>query len=346
MDIPIKNIYYLLCYAWDRLDESGFIDVDSIESNQMVDLFATVLVNSTSRLLRQGLDRQYINKVEKVHGVKGKVNFPLTVKSNSILKLETVSEYDDFSFNILHNRILKTTIIKIINTQFLDENLRAKLLSLERRLPAIDIIQIRSSDFKQVHLHRNNRHYEFTLKICQIINEIQSIDESKGTYKFRDYLRDRRKLAILFESFVRNYYRLRHNEFNTIKPAEIKWVLEPIDNSDEKVIPKMKTDITLSSSTKKIIIDTKFYLNALVPSREGYREKLISHHLYQLTSYLINQEEPTDQTTLYCEGILLYPAVSEEFDYKYKYKNHLIRIMTINLASDWKDIEKCLDAIV
>ena len=41
--IPVKNIYYLLSYAWDRLPESEVTDVSGLESTELVDLFAAVL---------------------------------------------------------------------------------------------------------------------------------------------------------------------------------------------------------------------------------------------------------------------------------------------------------------
>ena len=58
MEIPIANIFYLLCYAWDVLEEKDTLaDVNALQSTDLLDLFARVLVNGTRRLLRRGLDR-------------------------------------------------------------------------------------------------------------------------------------------------------------------------------------------------------------------------------------------------------------------------------------------------
>ncbi|GAG60746.1 unnamed protein product, partial [marine sediment metagenome] len=32
IQIPIHNIYYLLCYAWNKLDEKDIVDVSGIDS--------------------------------------------------------------------------------------------------------------------------------------------------------------------------------------------------------------------------------------------------------------------------------------------------------------------------
>ena len=73
MEIPIANIYYLLCYAWDVLDEKETLaDVDVINSTDLLDLFARVLVNGTRRLIRRGLDRGYLPRQDEIPGVRGK----------------------------------------------------------------------------------------------------------------------------------------------------------------------------------------------------------------------------------------------------------------------------------
>ncbi|MFO7891762.1 MAG: restriction endonuclease, partial [bacterium] len=69
----------------------------------------------------------------------------------------------------------------------------------------------------------------------------------------------------------------------------------------------METDISLRSSTRKIIIDTKYYKEALKGNFNT--EKVLSGHLYQLFSYIENQKKPDDPLTQNCEGILLYPTV-------------------------------------
>ena len=39
MKIPILNIYYLLCYAWDRLREGQIVDVSALDSHDLSNLF-------------------------------------------------------------------------------------------------------------------------------------------------------------------------------------------------------------------------------------------------------------------------------------------------------------------
>jgi len=80
MKIPIQNIYYLLCYAWDKLDEGDIVEVKGIESTELCDLFAKVLISGTSHLLKMGLDRGYLLIGEEISGIKGKIDFGSSLK--------------------------------------------------------------------------------------------------------------------------------------------------------------------------------------------------------------------------------------------------------------------------
>lgn len=341
MQIPIQNIYYLLCYAWNKLEEKDIVNVNEIDSTELVDLFAKVLINSCSRLLKQGLDRYYVEHEDIVMGIKGKLNFTATIKQNILPLSKTVCTYDEFDYNILHNQILKTTIEKLLRTKKLDALIKDELRKVYLKFPPISEIVIRKAMFNQIRLHRNNYHYDFILKVCQIVNENLFIDESKGNYKFKDFTRDEKAMARLFEAFVKNFYKIETNL--SVSSDYIEWQFESGNVEDIEMLPIMRTDITLRSENRKIIIDTKYYKETFQTRYD--KQKINSSNLYQLFSYLNNQVTDSE-ITRNCEGILLYPSIRDDFMYSYKYKNHKIRVMSINLNQNWQKIETDLLNIV
>lgn len=341
MQIPIQNIYYLLCYAWNKLEESEIVNVNEIDSTELIDLFAKVLSNSCSRLLKQGLDRYYVEHEDVIMGIKGKFNFSATIKQNVLPLSKTACIYDEFDYDILHNQILKTTIGKLLRTKNLDSSIKDELYKVYLKLPPISEIVIREAMFNQIRLHRNNYHYDFILKVCQIVNENLLIDESKGNYKFQDFTREEKAMARLFEAFVRNFYKIE-TDFS-VSSDSIKWQFESDNAEDLDMLPAMLTDITLQGKNKKIIIDTKYYKEAFQTRYD--KQKINSSNLYQLFSYLKNQEMDSE-ITLNCEGILLYPSIQNDFVHSFKYENHKIRIMAINLNQDWQKIRTDLLKIV
>ncbi|TVQ89262.1 MAG: hypothetical protein EA393_07305 [Bacteroidetes bacterium] len=72
-------------------------------------------------------------------------------------------------------------------------------------------------------------------------------------------------------------------------------------------------------------------------SKQISLQKINSSNLYQLFSYLKNQETDS-KLTLNCEGILLYPSIQNDFVHSYKYENHRIRVMSVNLNQEWQNI--------
>ena len=343
MQIPIENIYYLLCYAWNKLDEKERVNVSIDDRTELLDLFAKVLINATKTLLKRGIDKNYIDHTEEIAGVKGKVQISQTLKSNLLLKQRTICTYDTFTSNVLLNRILVTTLYRLTRTKGLDKELKYELVALQRMLADIDQIEITSSLFKLVILNRNNRFYGFIMNVCQIIFENTLPSEEKGKYKFSDFTRDDRKMNQLFEAFVRNFYRIEQKQYPSIKKETIKWQFASTDNESYQYLPQMETDITLENDTEKIIIDAKFYRETMILNYD--KEKIKSENLYQLFSYLLNQED-SDSKTQNASGILLYPTIEADYDLQFQYNKHNIQIRTVNLNTNWKMIESRLKEII
>jgi 5-methylcytosine-specific restriction enzyme subunit McrC len=343
MQIPIENIYYLLCYAWNKLEEKERVNVSVDDKTELLDLFAKILINGTKILLKRGVDRSYIDFTDEIAGVKGKVQISQTLKSNLLYKQRTICTFDTFSSNILTNRILVSTIYSLSRTKGLNKDLKNELISLQRMFSDIDLIQINNSLFSQIKLNRNNRFYGFLMNVCQIIYENTLPSEEQGNYKFTDFTRDERKMNQLFEAFIRNFYRIEQNKYNIVKKESIEWQFECDALDSFQFVPKMETDITLENSTEKIIIDAKYYRETMTINYD--KEKIKSNNLYQLFSYLLNQEDNTPKTEN-ATGILLYPTIEKDYDLQYKYKTHSIEIRTINLNSNWKLISNRLKEII
>ena len=172
MDIPIANIYYLLCYAWDALEEKDTLaEVDSSQLPELVDLFARVLVSGTRRLLRRGLDRGYLPHEGHISGVRGKLVVTETLCRDLLSRGRAACVWDDLEYNTLPNQILKTTLELLYRDAAIEEASRADIHDLLRWLSPVQSLQLRSEHFRRIQLHRNNRIYAFLLHVCEFIHE-------------------------------------------------------------------------------------------------------------------------------------------------------------------------------
>lgn len=339
MEIPIQNIYFLLVYAWNKLEEGDIVNIEGIETTELCDLFAKVLIGGTSRLLKMGLDRGYLLQSQELAGVKGKIDFSLSVKRNLFQKAVVQCQFDELSYNVLHNQILKSTLASLAEVNELSPDLKEKLFGLCRVLHEVEEVRLSKATFRRIQLYRNNNFYEFLMKICELVFDNLLPTEQKGKSKFRDFVRDERQMAGLFEEFVRNFFRIEQNVYRVYR-EDIQW---DISAGDIQLLPKMQTDISLQSSDRKIIIDTKYYRDALAEHYD--KERIRQENMQQIFAYLKNLETRSE-INRHSAGILLYPTVTKVLDEHFEIQGHSIDFKTINLNQDWRCIHNDLLKLV
>ncbi len=92
--------------------------------------------------MKRGIDKNYIDHTQEFAGVKGKVQISQTLKSNLLFKQRTICSFDDFSANIISNRILVSTIYRLTRTKGLGKKLKNELVSLQRMLSEINQLEM------------------------------------------------------------------------------------------------------------------------------------------------------------------------------------------------------------
>ena len=64
--IPIKNLYYMLSYAFQLLNEQGYKNLATEEFKNAGDLCAAILIRGISYQLKRGLGREYISETDTI----------------------------------------------------------------------------------------------------------------------------------------------------------------------------------------------------------------------------------------------------------------------------------------
>lgn len=342
MNVPIRNIYYLLCYAWDHVCEGETVDVGSEEFSGMVDLFAKVLNEGVSRLISRGLDRDYLAVSEDIRGLKGKLDLATTVKRNLLLTGKTHCAFDELSYDVPQNQILKATLRQLGMVTSLDPEQRRRAGRLYRKLDAVSDVPLRPRLFRTVRIHRNNQFYSFLLHLCRIIYDNLLVNQDEGTAEFYDFREDEQKMGLLFEQFVRRFCE-RETDYAVGAP-KIDWFGAEGIETDLRYLPRMRTDVVLRSPDRTIIVDTKFYKDPLSTYYGGKRVR--SGNLYQIFAYAMNWAAATDVCEPEPEGWLLYAAVDGEFDYQFELMGRTIRVCSVDLAKERRAIEERLKGLI
>ncbi|MGM0558835.1 MAG: 5-methylcytosine-specific restriction endonuclease system specificity protein McrC [Myxococcota bacterium] len=334
MSIPVHNLYYLLTYAWDLYEPGQRVRTNAIETTELIDLFAGVLIEGTRTLLRRGLDRNYRTYSRELAGVRGQVDFGASINRMLFQQGRAQCRVDEFTHDIRHNRLLKATLRKVASNRAVASERRRSCTRLVARFDDVTDISLRPELFSQVRLHRNNQFYRLLMRVCELIARRQLVNEDTGESEFRDIVRDQLTMSTVFEKFVLNFYSRELDEFEA-RSHRIRWNAEAHSDDAASFLPTMLTDVTLSRDDRVLIIDTKYYVKALTSHHESASVR--SGHLYQMFAYLKNYAAEHPERPM-PEGMLLYPVVDSHLRLSYDVFGHPLRVCTVNLAAPWQEI--------
>ncbi|NLM20736.1 MAG: 5-methylcytosine-specific restriction endonuclease system specificity protein McrC [Peptococcaceae bacterium] len=342
--IPIKNIYYMLCYAWDILKQDETTLTGVAKFDHIYNLLARLLINGTKNVIKRGFHRKYQEMTEELSLVRGRIEVTSTLKQLPFLNNRLVCQFDEFTANGPFNRILKTTISALLKYPELDFGLRKELTDIRYYFVRIDEIRLDPWTFSQLKYNRNNRHYQLLMNICELIYTGLITTEDSNSLKFADFIRDG-KMAALFEKFVLNFYK-KHLPLTKYKvhSPNIDWGLDTeYDHTGLEYLPQMRTDIVIDNNVERTqtIIDTKYYASALASGNYGEVRKLHAGNLYQIYAYVTNS--PYNGAV---SGMLLYPTTEHELNLDYKIKGRNIKVKTLDLSVEWEDISYRLLEII
>ena len=142
--ILIKNIYYMLAYAFQALRQNHYEKIASEEFEDVYDLFAEILSKGVSQQLKQGLYREYITYNQNLSVLRGKLNIYKTIQ-NKIRKDRKLScEFDELSENNIYNQILKTTIINLIKSKLVRSERKKNLKNVIAFFGNVDVVPLSS----------------------------------------------------------------------------------------------------------------------------------------------------------------------------------------------------------
>lgn len=312
------------------------MSVDADSCQDLNNLFARILAAATHQLIRRGLDQSYVAFEEETPRIRGRIDFSASEKKQTRTRGKLVCIYDELSPDVLHNRIVKATVRLLLNDRRVKTETRKSLRKVFDGFGRIGELRVTPHHFHRVQLHRNNRSYRFILHLCELIHaSLLPGKSADGSRRFRDFTRDEKIMAKIFEDFVRNFATRRFPEAK-VSAMHIDWRATEHGEGTPAMLPRMITDVSVAWPNRKLILDCKYYREALVTRYDALR--FHSGNLYQLNAYLTNQAVQTGWENV--EGMLVYPTNGYSFDHTFTlHSRHRIRVSTIDLQQPWPEIE-------
>lgn len=337
--IQIKNIYYMLAYAYQTLTEDGFKSVESEDFNNVHDLLSAILVKGVSNQVKRGLHKDYMTQTETLGNLRGKIDMTSSVKQQTMLNRQMVCQYDLFSENTILNQILKTSMLLLLrhgNVKLENKKALRKLLLYFDNVSDINAYQI---NWSSVTYHRNNATYKMLINICWLVIKGLLLSPNSGVSKMSQFLDDQ-QMHRLYEKFVLSYYQKEYPQ-HSARASYIAW---NVDDGILDFLPTMKSDITLTNGSKTLIIDTKYYSRSMQTNTLYNNTTVISGNLYQIFTYVKNKDKLASGNV---SGVLLYAKTDEEItpNKDYLIGGNKIGVKTLDLSGDFSEIKEQLDEL-
>lgn len=204
-----------------------------------------------------------------------------------------------------------------------------------------------------IRFNKLNNKYTVIIKICKYILNDLIMNKNDNKEKFTK-IDDGQEYHKLFEKFIRNYLNIYFKKYRekpidlNIKIDTIKWDIDDNpQNINEKYIPSMHTDVTISRKNKVKIIDAKFYANILsnkgINGVDSYGINI--NNWYQIFSYIMNKrwkiEKKYEQPEV--SGMILYISTGDEFK-NFRINSYIhgmkMEVKVIDFTQEFGDPEK------
>ncbi|NPA10671.1 MAG: McrC family protein, partial [Epsilonproteobacteria bacterium] len=260
-----KNSKEVFLRMLKTLKDSGFEKLDDSKINKLknfplLEVFISLFLDEVEEIVKKGIKHNYITKEENQAFLKGKLKIKEQIKYNFIHKERFYVEYDEYLPNILENRVIKTTLLKL--NKISNQKRIKKLLFVFDEVAPIHNLSI----LKNITLNRLTNYYENAIKLSKIFLFGYGLSTYSGDEDVFALFFDMNRL---FESYVGEFF--KKNSKNVRLQDKTHYLFE---NAKFK---QLKPDIVIDD---KVIIDTKW---KIVESKNDISES----DLYQMLAYAI-----------------------------------------------------------
>ncbi len=336
--VVVKNIWYMLAYAYRALDVTGFARIATEDFENVDDLLGAILAAGLESQRFRGFERGYVDEEEDLAGVRGRIDLPGTIGHRASMSNLVRCVHDDYTADTLKNRILKATALALLGDEDVKHETKSSLKRSVMLMREVGDVDPKTVDWRRLRYHRNNRSYELLMGVCWMVLRSRIASKREGETHFGSFV-DNQHLHQLYEKFVLEYFRRHHPELN----ATAKEIPRKAEGDVPAFLPQLQTDITITNERRTLIIDTKCYGRILETNYYG-KEILSPAHLNQIQSYVLHEQYGNQKKV---EGMLLY-ALTDRDSARSEHWNEVgmdLYCYTLDLGQDFSRIASRLEEI-
>ena len=196
--IEIPQLLSLVCYAMSgfRPREESFLFP---EEYALPDALALALSSAAARAFSRGLLHGYLTREETLHTVRGRIMFEEQVRRRFSLPVPIEARYDEFTDDILANRLVKAAAFRLGRVHLRSAQARGELGRTAAMLDNVSLVSFPPTDVPEVKLSRLNSHYGEVIALSRVILRHGAYESGRGATRASGFLMD---MNVVFQEFV------------------------------------------------------------------------------------------------------------------------------------------------
>lgn len=248
-----KWYFFQMLRDWREFKSAQFNEshINAVRHFNMLEVFVHLFLNNLVLLTQRGLARHYQSEEDNQPYLRGRILFPQHIRENVANRARFYVGYDEFSANRPANRLIHSTIHKLMGSVRQPRN---QQLLHQLRICFSDIPQSEhpKSDWGRHQVDRSIQHYDEVMQWVGLFLFDHGLTTFAGKYVNQTLLFP---MWEVFEDFVTACFRRHQRRFFVREQGR----QEPLAHIDGKGVFYMKPDISLMSGREtEFILDTKW----------------------------------------------------------------------------------------
>ena len=253
-DDKTKRVFFDMLRSWRGFKSQAVFNetqINAVRRYDMLEVFVHLFLNNLVRLTQRGLARHYQPVEDNLPCLRGRILFPHHIRENASNRARFYVGYDEFSANRPANRLIHSTIDRLIGTvrQPRNQQLLHQLRIGFSEIPPSTHLQ---SDWDRHQVDRTIQHYDEVMQWVGLFLFNEGLTTYSGKHVNQALLFP---MWEIFEDFVAASFRRHRGNLSVRSQGPMK----PLATRGADKVFYMKPDISLMSGDKpEFILDTKW----------------------------------------------------------------------------------------
>lgn len=325
--IGVGRLISLACYAMDPRRD-GLVkfggDFAYAEETALPEFLARAFADAAEKAFARGLLRGYVEREEALQTIRGRIRFDDQIRRRFGLPLPVEVRYDEFTDDILSNRLVKAANRLLRRAGPLSPGTRQRLGRIDALLDGVSLCGYPRNAVPEVKFDRLNGHYEAVVALARLVLRYGAHEAERGGVRASGFTMDMNKV---FQEFVtaalREKLGLSNGAFGE------RWV-NSLD-VEEKI--RLEPDLVWREDGRCVFVGDAKYKR--IPNRDRAdrapnAERASNADLYQILAYATALDLPG--------GMLIYAdGEANEATYTVRHAGKRLQVVALDLSGTLDD---------